>query len=189
MRTRTVEIEEKFNMNLSKEDLKRIEEGRKKKGLNKSEFIRQAIRNEKPLAEALALTQKTQKRYARLLETLERMQMQNVKPPEPLDDLAEDLISEMGSTFNRTREEVLSALVIDSYARRTAFSEVYPGESVVCPEFSKADGKYLEGEMLFNYLKEKYVQTYSSFKDECHARDAEDIMKESGHTLPVLSKN
>ena len=161
MRTRTVEIEEKFNMNLSKEDLKRIEEGRKKKGLNKSEFIRQAIRNEKPLAEALALTQKTQKQYARLLGTLEKMQMQNIRP-ELYDEVIEGVLEKMGEQFKRTRHQVIAALLTDHIARDMAYVAVYPGEEIIQPALNSI----LEDKDLFNLLHTQYIQLMKAYKEE-----------------------
>ena len=158
----------------------------KKEGMNRSEFIRHAIRNYIPISKALELARK---RYEKLLDTLEKMALENIKP-DLLTELAEEILADMSGVFDRTRQEVLSALIIDNFARRTAYAAIYPNELIPFPEFSKGeDGKYLEGNKLFEYLKAKYINTYSSFKKECHARDAEDIMQENKINIPVLSKN
>ena len=79
--------------------------------------------------------------------------------------------------------------MIDNFARRTAFKTVYPDALIPFPEFSKADGKYMEGDTLFEHLKNKYTELYEAHKAECLKRGADDILRESGQAMPILSKN
>ena len=174
-----------ITMVLSKEDERNFTRLSEKLRLNRSDTIRQAVNQYEGL-EDIAIN--AQRNYERLLKAIEKMWKQNTKP-ELLTNLAEDILGDLGEVFQMERKDVLSALVLDNFARRTAFKTVYPDALIPFPEFSKANGEYMKDEVLFEHLKKKYTELYEAHKAECLKRGADDILKESGQAMPVLSKN
>ena len=104
---------------------------------------------------------------------------------EPFDEVIEGVLAKLGEQFNRTRHQVIAALLIDHIARQMAYLAVYPNDPVVFPEFAVGTSGPLENKELFEVLCEHYKTVLDAFKKEPGNLKAEDILK-STNIKPII---